>query len=128
MATPLMALKSRPRWGQKQRDTSFVDAEARDRLAEARRRRFAVMMDKSKHKKGGDKDHGDHGGSDFDEGRWCDSVVVVVLMVVVVGVVLLMVVVVGVVLMMVVVVVGVVMMVVVVVMVVVVFLLLVLVS
>ena len=70
MATPLIALKSKPRWGQKQIDTSFLDAEERERLAEARRRRFAVMVDKSKHKKGGDRDQGDRAGYDFDQGTW----------------------------------------------------------
>ncbi|KAK7108014.1 uncharacterized protein [Littorina saxatilis] len=72
---PLMALKSRPRWGQKQRDTSLLDEAERERLAEARRRKFAALMDKSKIKRGGDKDQGDISFSDFDDygflGKYC---------------------------------------------------------
>ena len=71
MATPLLALKTTPRWGRKQRDPSFVDAEERERLAEARRKRFAGMMDKSKRRKGVERDPGgDPTGIDFDESTY----------------------------------------------------------
>ena len=67
MNVPLVAFKSKPRWGQKQKDTSLLDEAERERLAEERRRRHAAMMEKHKARKGGDREDGAYGGPNFED-------------------------------------------------------------
>lgn len=45
---PVSALKTKPRWGQKTRDTSLSDEAARAQLAEERRKRHQELLEKRK--------------------------------------------------------------------------------
>lgn len=63
----LSGVKSKPRWGQKLRDTSLLDEEERERIAEERRRKIAAIFDHHKGHKGGDGDGSDDGSSGFDD-------------------------------------------------------------
>ncbi|XP_076466183.1 uncharacterized protein LOC143297650 [Babylonia areolata] len=73
MNLSLVAIKSRPRWGQKQRDTSLLDAAERERLAEERRRRHAAMVDRHRRRKGGEPEGGEGEGPHFEDSDVCGS-------------------------------------------------------